>query len=253
VPSVIAGESNSAHRTGGGAIKRTYQWVAGVVALTGGVVCALLLGLGLRLHGREHVLHLLDWLHSIGMWGPAVFVLIEIAIVLLLLPGLPFTMGAGFLFGPIPGTVYVVVGHTLGGALALLAARTVFGKRMAGYLRRRPQLRDLERRLTERGWKTILLTRLIPFFPFKLSNYAFGIMGFRVRDFLIGTGIGTIPISATNVYAGSLAADLAVMGAVSERGTLQWAGWWLGLAALLALVLILGKVAQEKINSAGPK
>lgn len=214
-------------------------------------MCALLLGLGLRLSGREYVLHLLNWLHSIGMWGPVVFVLIEIAVVVLLLPGIPFTMGAGFLFGPLWGTVYVVVGHTLGGALALLTARTLFGKRMARFLRGRPQLRGIEQRLAEHGWKTILLTRLIPFFPFKLSNYSFGVMGFSVRDFLIGTGIGTIPIAATNVYAGSLAADLATMDSVAERGALQWAGWGLGLAALLALVLVLGKVAQEQMHSDG--
>lgn len=223
----------------------------GWAAVAGGVACALLLGLGLRLSGREHVLHLLDRLHGIGMWGPFVFVLIEIVVVLLLLPGLPLTMGAGFLFGPIVGTVYVVVGHTLGGFLALLTARQLMGRRAAQFLGRRPQWRELERRLTAKGWKTILLTRLIPFFPFKLSNYAFGVLGFRARDFLIGTGIGTIPIAATNVYAGSLAADLATMEAVSERGALHWAYLGLGLAAWLALVLVLGKVAQQQINSGG--
>lgn len=93
-----------------------------------------------------------------------------------------------------------------------------------------------------------MLTRLIPFFPFKLSNYAFGLTGFRVRDFLIGTAIGTIPISATNVYAGSLAADLVTMDAVTQRGPLQWASLGLGLAALLVLVLVLGKVAQEQMK-----
>lgn len=212
------------------------------------MVCALLLGLALRFNGRAYVLQLLDWLHAIGIWGPVVFLLIVIAVVMLLLPGLPFTMGAGFLFGPFVGTVCVVVGHTLGGVLAMLTARKLFGNRMTGYLRRRPRLGDLERRLTEPGWKTIMLTRLIPFFPFKLSNYAFGLTGFRVRDFLIGTAIGTIPISATNVYAGSLAADLVTMDAVTQRGPLQWASLGLGLAALLVLVLVLGKVAQEQMK-----
>lgn len=212
------------------------------------MVCALLLGLALRFNGRETVLQLLDWLDAIGIWGPVVFLLIEIAVVMLLLPGLPLTMGAGFLFGPILGTVYVVAGHTLGGALALLTARKLFGKRMTAYLRRRPRLGNLERRLTGPGWKTIMLTRLIPFFPFKLSNYAFGLTRFRLQDFLIGTAIGTIPISATSVYAGSLAADLVTMDAVSQRGPLQWASLGLGLVALLALVLVLGKFAQAQIN-----
>lgn len=239
------------HTWQGAPRKGSRRWLAGWLAVVCGVACVLLFGLLLRLGGREHVLHLLNWLRSIGLWGPVVFVLIEIAVVVLLLPGIAFTMGAGFLFGSLWGTVYVVVGHTLGGALALLAGRRLLGKRTADFLRHRPEIRDIEGRLAENGWKTILVTRLIPFFPFKLSNYAFGVMGFRVRDFLIGTGIGTIPIAATNVYAGSLAADLATMGSASERGVLQWTVWGLGLVALLALVLILGRVSQERLTPNG--
>ena len=63
----------------------------GWVVLAGGVLCALLLGLALRFNGRTYVLQLLDWLNTIGIWGPVVFLLIEIAVVMLLLPGLPFT------------------------------------------------------------------------------------------------------------------------------------------------------------------
>jgi uncharacterized membrane protein YdjX (TVP38/TMEM64 family) len=212
------------------------------------VGCALLIGLMLRFGAREHVLQLMEWLRGIGLWGPVLFILIEIAVVLFLLPGILFTMGAGFLFGPVLGTVYVVAGHAVGGALAFLAARRFFGKRTAEFLKNREGLRNLDQRLSEQGWKTILLTRMVPFFPFKLSNYCFGVMRFSLRDFIIGSVIGMIPIAATNVYAGSLAADLATMTSPAERGPLEWGMYGLGLAALLLLVLFLGKAAHKRLN-----
>lgn len=207
---------------------------------------ALLLGFGLRWADGSLVNRLLSWLGAIGWWGPVIFILLTIVVVLLVLPGLPLTLGAGFLFGPIAGTLYVVVGHTIGGSLALLAARNLFGDRAANYLLQRPQLQELNQRFSEQGWKTILLTRLIPFFPFKLSNYAFGLMGVHVRDFIIGTAIGTIPISATNVYAGSLAADIASMQATSGNDVLPWVMRGIGLIALPLLLLFVRKIAQER-------
>jgi uncharacterized membrane protein YdjX (TVP38/TMEM64 family) len=73
-------------------------------------------------------------------------------------------------------------------------------------------------------------------------------MHFSLRDFVIGSVIGMIPIAATNVYAGSLAADLATMTSTTERGPLEWTMYGLGLAALLLLVLFLGKAAHSRLN-----
>src|SRR5262245_56456685 len=52
---------------------------------------------------------------AMGPWGPALFVLVYFIAPALLLPGLPLDLAAGILFGPLWGTVYVMVGGT-GGA-----------------------------------------------------------------------------------------------------------------------------------------
>jgi uncharacterized membrane protein YdjX (TVP38/TMEM64 family) len=227
--------------------KKAHGWMSGGIVAVCTAACALLIGLMLRFGAREHVLHLMEWLRGIGPWGPVLFMLIEIVVVIFLLPGILFTMGAGFLFGPVLGTVYVVAGHTVGGALAFLAARTFLGRRTAEFLKKRPEILHLDQYLSKKGWKTILLTRMVPFFPFKLSNYCFGVMSFTLRDFVIGSALGMIPIAATNVYAGSLAADLATITS-AERGPLEWALYGLGLAALLVLVIFLGKAAHGRLN-----
>ena len=76
---------------------------------------------------HEEVLRLLDWLEALGVWGPLLFTGVMILVVVLLLPGVMFTTGAGFVFGVVEGTVCVVVGTTLGASLAFLIARQLFG------------------------------------------------------------------------------------------------------------------------------
>jgi hypothetical protein len=54
---------------------------------------------------------LLQWFDAQGAWAPLLFILIMAAVVVLVLPGVLFTTGAGFVFGVVEGTMYVVIGH----------------------------------------------------------------------------------------------------------------------------------------------
>lgn len=212
------------------------------------VICALAVGVLLRMGAREDVLRLLEWIGDIGAWGPLVFVGVEVIVVVLLLPGILFTLGAGFLFGPFVGTVCVAVGHTAGGAVAFMLARTLFRRQASILLQKHQGLAGLDRRISEKGWKIVMLTRMIPLFPFKLSNYCFGVMRFSLRDFVIGTAIGVLPITLTTVYAGSLARDLATMDSLAERGWVSWTISGIGLVALVALAVALARSAQKKLK-----
>ncbi len=220
--------------------------------IAGTVLSAIVIGLLLRMGARDHVLRLLDWLDGMGAWGPLLFIAIQTLIVVGLVPGVLFTLGAGFLFGIVQGTLYIVAGNVIGGSLAFMFARTLLRRPVTRLLRKRPELRNLDKRLAEKGWKIILLTRVIPFFPFKLSNYCFGVMRFTYRDFVIGTALGVIPITVTNVYAGSLAGDLATMESVVDRSVWIWMVYGAGLLALLVLVGFLARAAHRRLNMSGP-
>ncbi len=217
--------------------------------LLGCTVCAALaLGVLLRLGAREHVLRLLSWLDEIGHWGPLMFIVIQALVVFFLVPGILFTLGAGFLFGVVFGTIYMVVGTVLGGSLAFLAARTLFRRPILRFVQKRPRLAKLDQQISEEGWKVIMLTRMIPFFPFKLSNYCFGVMSFTFRDFMWGTAIGVLPITVTNVYIGSMAGDLATMETLAGRGVLTLTLYAVGLVFLLLLVLVLAGTARKRLQ-----
>jgi uncharacterized membrane protein YdjX (TVP38/TMEM64 family) len=111
-----------------------------------------------------------------------------------------------------------------------------------------PRVQHLDERVSRGGWKIIMLTRMIPFFPFKLSNYLFGVMRFSFIDIVLGTAIGSIPIAATNVYAGSLAGDLATMESFSQRDPLTWFLYGLGLLAFLVFAVFLGRYATRRLH-----
>jgi len=197
---------------------------------------------------HEDVLQLLDWLDALGIWGPLLFIMIMMLVVVLVLPGVMFTAGAGFVFGLVEGTVCVVVGTTLGAALAFLIARYLFGDRASQFVLRRARLRLVSEELTPHGWKIVLLTRLVPFFPYKLSNYFFGLTQFSLRGFMGGTFVGIIPLSLHNVWLGSIAAGITVPGGhIAARTPFEWVLYGGGFLVIVGLIVYLNRLARRAL------
>lgn len=209
----------------------------------------LLLALLIYFGVHEQVLHLLQWFDAQGAWAPLFFILIMAAVVVLLLPGVLFTTGAGFVFGVVKGSIYVVVGTTLGAVLAFLIARHLFGPRARQFILARSRLRVVDKELTPHGWKIVLLTRLIPFFPGKIANYFFGLTSFSLRGYATGSLLGFIPFSIHNAYLGSIAADLSTLGVRSvDRTPLEWALYGGGFIAAVLAVVTLNRLARRALD-----
>lgn len=209
----------------------------------------LLLALLIYFGVHEQVLHLLQWFDAQGAWAPLFFILIMAAVVVLLLPGVLFTTGAGFVFGVVKGSIYVVLGTTLGAILAFLIARHLFGPRARQFILARSRLRVVDRELTPHGWKIVLLTRLIPFFPGKIANYFFGLTSFSLRGYAGGSLLGFIPFSIHNAYLGSIAADLSTLGVRNaDRTPLEWALYGGGFIAAVLAVVTLNRIARRALD-----
>ena len=208
-------------------------------------VLALLVYFGVH----EQVLALLQWFDDQGAWAPLLFILIMAAVVVLVLPGVLFTTGAGFVFGVVEGSIYVVAGTTLGATLAFLIARHLFGQRAKQFVMARSRLHVVSTELTPHGWKIVLLTRLIPFFPSKISNYFFGLTPFSLRGYVGGSLLGFIPFSIYSVYLGSIAADLTTLGARSvDRTPLEWTLYGAGFVAAVVVVATLSRLARRALD-----
>lgn len=221
-----------------------------LVIMAASVLCVALILAALVATGvHERILVLLAWIEAQGAWAALLFVLVMAAAVVLLLPGLLFTLGAGFVFGLVEGTVLVVAGTTLGAALAFLMARHLFGERARAFVLARSRLKMLDDTLTPYGGRIVLLTRLIPFFPAKLANYAFGLTRFSLGGFVLGSAVGFIPFSLHNVYLGSIAADLTALGTREEpRSWLEWSVYGAGFVATVIAVYGLNRLARRALD-----
>lgn len=111
---------------------RSPLWGIAASILFVAAILALLVYFGVD----EQVVRLLQWFDAQGAWAPLLFILIMAAVVVLLLPGVLFTTGAGFVFGVVKGSLYVVAGTTLGATLAFLIARHLFGQRARRFILR---------------------------------------------------------------------------------------------------------------------
>ena len=202
----------------------------------------------------DRVLMFLRWLDQHQTLAPVLFIITDILVVVLVLPGVLLTLGAGFLFGVVNGTFYVVIATTIGATIAFILARYILRSAISGFFISHPRLSLVNVELAKDGWKIVLLTRLIPFFPFKLSNYFFGLTQFTLRGYVFGTLVGIMPITMFNVYIGSLAADLTRLGAGGlARTPLEWAFYGAGGLIALATVVYIIRLARKALDKYMPQ
>jgi uncharacterized membrane protein YdjX (TVP38/TMEM64 family) len=207
------------------------------------------LGILIYFDAQQQALLLLQWLDTMGIWALSLFTLIMALVVILLLPGVMFTVGAGFVFGVVEGSICVVLGTTLGSTIAFLLARYLLGSSARQYVLSHTKLKLFSEELTPHGWKIVMLSRLVPFFPFKLSNYFFGLTPFSLRGFVGGTMIGIIPFSVHNVYLGSIASDITTLGVRPlDRTPIEWALYIVGFLAVLSIALYLNRLARRALS-----
>lgn len=217
--------------------------IAAGIALVGLILLVLVY---FDLH--EQLVVLLEWIDAQGAMAGVYFILLMAAVVVMLLPGFFLTTGAGFVFGVLEGTVLVVAGTVIGASLAFLIARHLFGERASKFIVSRSNLQVVSDEMARHDLRIVMLTRLIPFFPGKISNYFFGLTKFTFKGFVLGSLIGFIPFSLHNVYLGSITADLASLsrGEV-ERSLLQWTLYGLGLVATIVALLYFNNLARRAL------
>ncbi|WP_444936114.1 TVP38/TMEM64 family protein [Microbulbifer sp. JMSA004] len=196
----------------------------------------------------DQIIELMQWLNEQGWQTSLLFILIVAAAIVFLLPGVIFTMGAGFVFGVIKGTLLVIAGTVLGATLAFLIARYLLGERASRWIMSHIKPATVGEVIRREGWQMIMLTRLVPLFPFKLSNYFFGLTPVRLCDFVIGNALGVIPLTLHNVYIGSIAADLTSLGKVEERTPVQWGFYIAGFALAVIALIGLTRMARRALK-----
>lgn len=191
----------------------------------------------------------LAWIQDLGAVGVLVFIALYILATIAFLPGSVLTLGAGVVFGIVEGSIYVFIAATLGATAAFLIGRYLARDWVAKKIQGNPKFAAIDKAVATEGLKIVLLTRLSPIFPFNLLNYAFGITGVSIKDYVLGS-IGMIPGTIMYVYIGSLAGSLALIGTDAQPSNpyVQWAIRILGFVATVAVTVYVTRLANQALN-----
>lgn len=171
------------------------------------------------------------------LWTLCIYIVLTIVgCVVLALPGVTFAVAAGILFGPFMGIFACLIATTLGAMLAFLVGRFFLKESVKPMLEKN---RLLKRLLFSEDGKSdmivLMITRMVPFFPYNLQNFAYGITDIGFWKYSIFTFIFMLPgVSFFTIGSAGLTAE-------GDR----WK-YFLAAGVLAALVTAAGLLIQRK-------
>jgi uncharacterized membrane protein YdjX (TVP38/TMEM64 family) len=189
------------------------------------------------------------WVAEQGIWGHVIFAAVYAIATVALAPGALLTLAAGVAFG-LQGFPTVIIGATIGAALAFLIGRYFARAWVERQIETSRIFLAIDRAVAEDGWKIVGLMRLSPLVPFNLQNYFFGVTKVGFWPYLITTFFGIMPGALLYVWIGSLG---AAAGASSgdEASFYKNVAYGVGLAATALVTIIVSRKARQKLKQFG--
>ena len=197
---------------------------------------------------KTHRETLQSWVVNYGVLTAAIFMLVYALAVAFSVPGAVFiTIAGGFMFGPYLGTVYVVVGATIGAVGVFLAAKYALGDVLRA--RAGPAIKRMEAGFRENEMSYLLILRLVPLFPFWLVNLVPAFLGVSLRTYTIGTLLGIIPGAFVYALVGDGAGAVLDAGGDLNLGIIfepRFLAPIIGLAVLACIPIVYKKIRGRK-------
>jgi uncharacterized membrane protein YdjX (TVP38/TMEM64 family) len=175
------------------------------------------------------------WVDQFGALAPVVFVLIQTAQVIFApIPGQVVALAAGYLFGPVSGTIYSLTGVLIGSAVAFLLARR-YGRSFVESMIHEDAVSRFDSFVDTVGIPGLIAFVVLPGLPDDVVCFLSGLTEWRFRTFMLAIAVGRLPAYVLTVYAGG---ELA-----SER-------FFNGVFLIAAVVVVsaVGYYKQEKIR-----
>ena len=163
-------------------------------------------------------------------------ILTIIGCVVLAIPGVTFALFAGVIFGPWLGIFACLIATTLGAAMAFIVGRFFLKDMVKPMLEKNKILKKLLFSEDEKSDLIILMiTRMVPIFPYNLQNFAYGITDMSFWKYTIYTFIFMFPgVSFFTIGSAGLTA-----------GENKWMYFF--IAGVLAIVVtIVGILIKKK-------
>jgi uncharacterized membrane protein YdjX (TVP38/TMEM64 family) len=187
----------------------------------------------------KNISKLNEWIKGFGVLGPIIYIAFYILGCVFFLPGIPLTVLGAFVFGSLWGTVYVSIGATLGASAAFLVARYAARSLVEDWMTKNPRLRKIDEGVQAQGWRMLMITRLVPIFPFNVQNYVYGLTKISFPTYVLVSWICMIPGIIVYVFA----AGAIVSGKGDPKKTIMY----LAIAGVFfVIVSFLPKIIKKR-------
>jgi len=136
------------------------------------------------------------WLSSM------LFIAIYTIAVAVSIPGATFlTLAGGFLFGPVFGSILVVISATMGATILYFAVKTSLSDWLAQ--KATGWISKMREGFQDNAFSYLLFLRLVPVFPFWVINIVPALLGVSAATFIVATFFGIMPGSVVYVLVGN--------------------------------------------------
>lgn len=217
-----------------------------ILAVVAGLVFLVLAGLGSQ--HFDQLIPWLEWIRTAGPKGWAVFAAIYVLCTVLMLPASILEGATGFLLGPILGAAVASFSATFSATLSYLLAKTVLRDFVAKRVEQDPRFRAIDATIEEGGTYLVVLLRLSPLAPFNVINYMLGLTRVRMRQFVLGTWVGSLPAVILYTWIGSTVHNLTDL--VGEGAHSNPTAQLVGLATTIVASVLVARFAQTALKTA---
>lgn len=176
------------------------------------------------------------WIENAGIWGPIVFMLLNtLQVLLAVIPGGPFEVAAGALFGPWIGTLLCDIAMSIGGVITFLFVRK-FGIKFIELFTTREKIESVKFLHSNKKSTTLLfLFFLLPGTPKDLMCYVVGLTDIKLSTWILINVVGRFPAILLSALGGS---------ALGE----QRYGIFIAVFAIILILYFLGSYLYKKLN-----
>lgn len=138
-----------------------------------------------------------------GFWGYLIFIFLFTAGCIFMIPGSIFIITAGIVFGPIIGFIVALIGQSLGATMTFLIGKYLARGIIEDKVSNNQIFKKIDDGVEENGTSFLILTRLVPVFPYFLQNYAYGLTKIKLSKYIIVSVICMLPGTFIISYMGN--------------------------------------------------
>lgn len=183
-------------------------------------------------------------LHEVGAWAGPLYTLLFAILPGFFLPVIFLVFPAGAIFGLWQGIFYTLLGASINMAWMFLVSRYLLQDQVSYFLSKKlsPEWQDrIHKHSQGRGaFFFLFVLRVSPFVPYNLINYAYGITGMKLGDYMLSSILGILPGTVVLLNLGNNIFDVGSPG------------FWGAIGLFILLAIISSLIAKPLTKSESP-